>query len=296
MDRVMNGGARWALEHGDSLEVLPRFEEGSVDAFVTSPPYLDQRKYGSTRRRTAYATASRVQRRVGSEAWLEWVEPFLAAMLRAVSPAGSLMLNLGRVMREGEEHPYALETLLLARELGWKWVDTVIWHKPNSIPLSHPAYLHGKHEWVWWLAKETDCYRGYDRDTRSPHSPATIRRIGQPYMTRKDERYSKRGKTAELHPDGARPATVFAAGVGDQRGLKHPAVMSRATALHLVSLSCPHGGVVVDPFAGSCTTGVAALTRGRRFVGIEREAEYLPEARGRLKVATDAGEALRMAL
>ena len=51
---------------------------------------------------------------------------------------------------------------------------------------------------------------------------------------------------------------------------------------------CIPGGVILDPFAGSATTGVAALLEGRRFVGIETSAEYFPIACRRL-AETEAG-------
>ena len=51
----------------------------------------------------------------------------------------------------------------------------------------------------------------------------------------------------------------------------------------LVRLITPPGGTVLDPFAGSGSTGVAAVMEGARFLGIEREAEYVPIARARIK-------------
>lgn len=42
----------------------------------------------------------------------------------------------------------------------------------------------------------------------------------------------------------------------------------------LVKLACPPGGTVLDPFAGSGTTGVACVRTGRKFVGVEKNAEY----------------------
>lgn len=48
---------------------------------------------------------------------------------------------------------------------------------------------------------------------------------------------------------------------------------------------CPPGGLILDPFAGSGSTGVAALLEGRSFLGIEREAGYVEAARGRLSTA-----------
>lgn len=53
----------------------------------------------------------------------------------------------------------------------------------------------------------------------------------------------------------------------------------------LLRVVCPPGGLVVDPFAGSGTTGVAALKEGRRFIGIERDDEYVEIARARLSHA-----------
>jgi hypothetical protein len=67
----------------------------------------------------------------------------------------------------------------------------------------------------------------------------------------------------------------------------HPTVKPLALMQYLVRLTAtPFGGVVLDPFMGSGTTGVAALMEGRSFVGIEREPEYLEIARRRIDAAT----------
>jgi site-specific DNA-methyltransferase (adenine-specific) len=62
----------------------------------------------------------------------------------------------------------------------------------------------------------------------------------------------------------------------------HPTVKPLAFMRWLVRLVTPPGGLVLDPFAGSGTTGVAALSEGMRFVGVEREAEYVQIARARI--------------
>ena len=51
----------------------------------------------------------------------------------------------------------------------------------------------------------------------------------------------------------------------------------------LVRLVCPPGGVVLDPFTGSGSTGCAALREGFSFIGVEREVEYIEIARRRLE-------------
>jgi site-specific DNA-methyltransferase (adenine-specific) len=65
----------------------------------------------------------------------------------------------------------------------------------------------------------------------------------------------------------------------------HPTVKPIALMDWLIRLVTPPGGVVLDPFLGSGTTGVAAVKGGFGFIGIEREAEYLAIARARIEAA-----------
>lgn len=62
----------------------------------------------------------------------------------------------------------------------------------------------------------------------------------------------------------------------------HPTVKPVALMRWLVRLVTPPGGIVLDPFMGSGTTGIAALQEGRAFVGIEREPEYHAIAEARI--------------
>lgn len=63
----------------------------------------------------------------------------------------------------------------------------------------------------------------------------------------------------------------------------HPTVKPIELMRWLVRLLTPPGGLVLDPFAGSGSTGAAAALEGARFLGIEREAGYVPIARARIK-------------
>jgi site-specific DNA-methyltransferase (adenine-specific) len=68
-------------------------------------------------------------------------------------------------------------------------------------------------------------------------------------------------------------------------GNAHPTVKPTDLMRYLCRLVTPKGGVVLDPFAGSGSTGKAAVLEGFRFVGIEREAEYVAIAEARIKAA-----------
>jgi hypothetical protein len=68
------------------------------------------------------------------------------------------------------------------------------------------------------------------------------------------------------------------------QGNNHPTVKPTELMRYLCRLVTPPGGVVLDPFMGSGSTGKAAVLEGFKFIGIEREAEYLEIARGRIEV------------
>lgn len=85
------------------------------------------------------------------------------------------------------------------------------------------------------------------------------------------------------------------AGAGRTSGGKniHPTVKPTALMQYLCRLVTPPGGVVLDPFMGSGSTGKAALLEGFRFLGIEREADYLPIAQKRVLSARRESVAVR---
>jgi len=77
----------------------------------------------------------------------------------------------------------------------------------------------------------------------------------------------------------------------------HSTVKPLALMRYLVRLSkTPTGGVVLDPFMGSGTTGMACVLEGRSFIGIEREAEYMEIARRRIAACEPEPATLRLPL
>ncbi len=89
---------------------------------------------------------------------------------------------------------------------------------------------------------------------------------------------------------------IYGKGTSKPRRNIHPTVKPVALMAWLIQLACPPGGLVLDPFAGSGSTGVAALAQQRRFVGIERDAGYARIARARLtRAAAEASEGSRVA-
>jgi DNA modification methylase len=259
------------LRVGDLLDLLPALEAGSVDAVVTSPPYADARP--------DVPAPSPIM-------FPGWAHGWLALLARILTPKGSIMLNLGRRFANGEESTYIWETVALARTCGLRLVDTLVWHKVNGGGGRRTAHLIDRHEYVLWLAPDpAACYRGFD-EARQPYSPATL------------ERYQRRWRTSPVgkggdhpapvdegrrpHPLGAKAGSVFTTSVGAEKGIEHPSPMAVELCRHLIRLSCPPGGRVLDPFAGSGTTGVEARVLGRRALLFEIDPVFADEAARRL--------------
>lgn len=288
----------WEILEGDSLEVMRDMDTASVDAIVTSPPYADQRAYfpgevggrgGEHDRRRQLNKRSRAARSNAPAEWVEWIRPYTAEALRILSPAGSMMLNLGVVLRDGEEHSCCDDILRDCRAHGWKLLHRRIWYKPNGQVPSAPGYLTVSHEYLLWLSPTTSPWRAFEqppgsqasREVRTPHAPSSAARMAGLYTGAGT--HQKQSKRHELHPDGARPTTVFTCAVGGEANPdQHPARMPLRLAQHLVAMVCPPGGMVLDPFSGNATTGVAANRIGRNYLGIEINLKYAEQSRRRL--------------
>ena len=109
----------------------------------------------------------------------------------------------------------------------------------------------------------------------------------KPSRSERDEGcYDLTKKTAgELtdRKDGAAGTNHARAGAGHGGGRNsHPTVKPVDLMVWLVTLVTPPGGIVLDPFTGSGTTGMAARLADRKFIGVEREAEYVEIARRRI--------------
>jgi len=251
------------LYHGDCLDVLASLPDRGADAVVTSPPYLDMRP--------EYETASL--------ATLEVV--FLH--LRRVAAGGPLLLNLGRVWRNGIESRWWHEVIESAEQVGYQLLDTLVWVKPNANPI-HGNVFANSHEYVFVLG-DPGVELNVD-DVRRPHSDETRKRFGRAWTNHRGVKNPRPGRErkmrAEPNPLGARPRSYIEVCVGKEKGNPHPAPMAADLAEHLVRLGCAEGGVVLDPFAGSGTTLLAARKHGRRSIGVDLNEEYLRIAADRL--------------
>lgn len=242
------------LWHGDALEVLRELPTGSVDAVVTSPPYMDARPEYSGPDDFGYMLLFRELARV---------------------VAGPMLWNVGRLWRDGIEQLWWTRLLAHATDAGWELWDTLVWGKPNANPI-HGRVFSNSHEYVLVMGRAGDSLN--EDGVRRPHAPSTVARFGRAWTNHKGVKspIASKARKQRVEPNalGARPRSYIEICVGKEKGNAHPAPMALDLATYLVTLAVLPGQAVLDPFAGSCTTLLAARSLERRSVGIERDAAY----------------------
>lgn len=257
---------------GDSRVELARFN-GQVDLIVTSPPYADARRrhYDS----------------VHPDDYVAWFLTFHEAFFAALKPAGSLVINIkGRIVN-GVRHRYVWHTIEALCERGWLSIDDYIWHKSNPMPGYWPTRLSDGWEYCFHLAKERKPFFNHE-EIKKPigdWADTRLRNLGESDLDRHNSVNASgfgRDLSKWVGKKKVLPSNVItSAVVGKNKG--HPAVYPTTIPEFFIKLLSPAGGLVVDPFAGSGSTGVAALSLGRNSVLIDNQLRYCQVAAERLK-------------
>jgi hypothetical protein len=177
----------------------------------------------------------------------EW----LTLCRRALKPDGSLWVSgtLHNIFSVG----YALQTL------GFKILNDIAWYKVNPPPNLACRYFTHATETLLWARK-------------TPHSRHTFH-----YADMKAENGGKQMQSLW----SIQPPTRW-----EKRHGKHPTQKPEALLERIVRAASRPGDLVLDPFCGSGTTGVACARLGRRFIGMDRELDYLTLARLRIEDET----------
>lgn len=267
----------------DSCTVLAALPSDAVDLVVTSPPYALHFK-------KAYGNAAKAD-------YVDWFLPFAREIYRALKPDGSFVLNIGGSFNPGAptRSLYHFKLLIaLVEEIGFHLAQECFWYNPAKLPA--PAEwvtvrrqrIKDSVEYVWWLSK-TPWPRADNTQVLVPYSPDMQRLIKRGYVAKK--RPSGHNITHKFQADrgGAIPPNVIQRGNNEsnseyiaacrEAGFKiHPARFPAALPEFFIKLCTEPGHLVVDPFAGSNTTGFVAEGLGRRWIASEINEEYVRES------------------
>lgn len=263
-----------------------------IDTVVTSPPYFQQRDYGSD---------LQIGQEMSPTAYVERLAELFAELRNVVKPSGSAWVVIGDKYIKGELLGMPWRVCLAIKDTGWVLRSDCIWHKPNAMPSSAKKRPTIDHEYIFFFSNSKKEYF-YDADAiREPHVTFTEKSR----MKGGRGHFGKRGGTPEngknqgdsnlhdarwdqaFHPKGRNKRSVWSISLSKCRDA-HFAVYPESLVKTCLDASCPPDGVVLDPFSGAGTTAVVARKTGRRFVAIDCVPEYIEIAKQRLERAEPA--------
>lgn len=236
---------------GDSTEIMNQMCEESVDMVFADPPYNlsnDGFSVQSGKRVSVNKGDWDVSR--GPELDFEFHMNWIEACKRILKPNGTIWIS-------GTYHSiFACGHALNLK--GFRVLNDVAWFKPNASPNLSGRMFTASHETLIWASKSKKAKHVFNYDE--------MKNGDFPSDKLKNPGKQMRSVWSITSP---KPA--------EKRHGKHPTQKPEALLNRIVAASTNPDDVVLDPFLGSGTTGVAAVTLGRRFIGIDQSKEYLDE-------------------
>jgi site-specific DNA-methyltransferase (adenine-specific) len=256
---------------GDAREVLGNTDAGIADTCITSPPYYGLRDYGAAGQ-------------IGTEKTLEEYTDRLLAVFhevhRVLKGDGTLWVVIGDSYAKKQLLGIPWRLAFALQGCGWILRQEIIWQKINAQPESVKDRCTRAHETVFMFSKSSRYY--YDADA-----------IKEPAV--KGDPQSPRGSKGHIRPNAGRRnpqknlAPVLTRNKRSVWSVATKPIKETHFATFPINLVIPmilagsrKGGLVLDPFCGSGTTGVAALSLERRFVGADINGDYCDIAEKRI--------------
>ncbi len=251
------------LFHGDMLAKLEQVADHSVDMIFADPPYnLSNDGFTCQGGRMVSVNKGEWDRSKGVEADFLFHQTWIAACNRKLRPGGTMWIS-------GTYHSifqcgYALQVE------GMHILNDIAWFKPNASPNLSCRMFTASHETlIWARTSKKDKHDFNYHAMKHGDFPSDIMKKPEKQM-----------RSVWHIPLTKKSEKAFG---------RHPTQKPEALLERVVVASTNPGDLILDPFMGSGTTGVAALRHGRRFIGIEMDADYLEGiARPRLQAELEA--------
>lgn len=251
--------ADFVLYHADYAEILSQLPDESIDLIFADPPYnLSNGGFTCHNGRAVSVNKGKWDKSQGFSADFQFHLDWITACRRVLKPAGSLWVS-------GTYHSiYQCGTAL--QQAGYQILNDIAWYKPNASPNLSCRYFTASHETLIWARK--------DKNAKHTFNYEVMRDWEENYR-----RFCQHRHPIEiLHQKGKQMRSVWAILTPRKEEKvfgKHPTQKPFELLKRVVAASSKPGDIVLDPFTGSSTTGLAASLYDRHFIGVDREEEYL---------------------
>jgi len=302
----------------DCLKGLKQLPDNSINCCVTSPPYWGLRDYGVEGQLGLESTPEeyvakmveifREVKRVLRDDGTLWLNLGDSYVMKFGGGKGRKSGTTKAAVDEVEKPPREIPPSLKPKDLvgipwmvafalradGWYLRQDIIWHKPNAMPESVTDRPTKAHEYIFLLAKSAQYY--YDNEAiKEPAAydgrKDTLLKGSQKYekgvvsgqvahsMAAKGHERWKKNERGEYVRN---KRSVWTIPTKPFKGA-HFATFPPDLIKPCILAGCPAGGVVLDPFMGSGTTGMVAAMHQRNFIGFELNPEYCKTAEKRIE-------------
>ena len=256
--RGVAAGTSAALYQGDCLELLSKLPDQSIDLVITSPPYCVGMEYERARSVADFVEAHK---------------KILPEIVRVTKPGGSICWQVGYHISNRVAYPldYAVFSILSDRK-DVHLRNRIVWSFGHG--LHNTTRFSGRHETLLWFTKGREYSFNLDAV-----------RVRQKYPGKRHYKGPSKGQFSG-NPKGKNPGDVW--DIPNVKGNHieksgHPCQFPVALVQRLIKALCPDGGLVLDPYMGVGSAGVAALAEGRQFLGAEINFRYFKRALARLE-------------
>ncbi len=241
------------LFHDDCLSVLSSLPENSVDIVFADPPYFLSNGGISCRAgKMVSVNKADWDKSNGFEKDFLFTQEWVKACKRVLKDNGTIWVS-------GTMHNiYQVGCALQMND--FKLLNEVSWFKPNAPPNLSCRYFAHAHETLLWARKNKE----------TPHV------FNYQVMKRWDDKITPSGK--QMRSVWHVPLTPQSEKIHG----KHPTQKPEELLKRIILSSTNEGSVVLDPFLGSGTTGVVATKFGRKFIGVDKEEDFLKIALKRM--------------
>lgn len=240
---------KFTLYHGDSIQILQTFPENSIDMIFADPPYnLSNGGFTVHAGKRATVDKGDWDKSNGFKEDFFFHYQWLKECRRVLKSSGTLWVS-------GTYHSI-YQCGFAIQSLKYHILNDISWFKPNASPNLSCRFFTASHETLIWARKQKDARHTFNYE----------------------EMKNGDWKEDTIKKPGLQMRSVWSIGTPkawEKKFGKHPTQKPIDLLKRIILASTNEGDIVLDPFTGSSTTGIAAIMHKRNYIGIDANSQYL---------------------